>query len=326
MDKVIIAGGGLAGLLLAILLERASIDYVVLERSPVAKMPLEGGGVIWITSQFQPLLQQLGLLDSLRNMSKPMSRITVLDGAFSFSRYGYHSLSISRPELYNYLVDQIPAEKILLGKQVIDIHQDDFIATCTCTDDSNYQGIVIGADGAYSNVRLNLYQQLKKTDELPACDRKPMRYEYRSLVGMTHPLDPERFPLIKEEHSDTRVLVSHGSKPFTFWCVPVTENRMYWMLDELLDEPQDCPDVEDWSGVEKAAQEMCEKYRLMESPLDGILLGELFDLTPHGTIAVLPREEGFFSTWAHGKVALMGDGKINRICEALIVCHFMDWD
>ncbi|KAF9997027.1 hypothetical protein BGZ79_009238, partial [Entomortierella chlamydospora] len=79
------------------------------------------------------------------------------------------------------------------------------------------------------------------------------------------------------------------------------------MLDELLDKPQDCPDVEDWSGVEKAAHEMCEKYRLMKSPLDGILLGELFDLTPHGTIIALPREEGFFSTWTRGKVALVGD-------------------
>ncbi|KAF9397628.1 hypothetical protein BGX21_008665 [Mortierella sp. AD011] len=79
------------------------------------------------------------------------------------------------------------------------------------------------------------------------------------------------------------------------------------MLDELLDEPQDCPDVEDWSGVEKAAHEMCEKYRLMRSPLDGILLGELFDLTPRGTIIALPREEGFFSTWTRGKVVLVGD-------------------
>ncbi|KAF9198080.1 hypothetical protein BGZ49_001212 [Haplosporangium sp. Z 27] len=259
MEDIIIVGGGLAGLLLAVLLERASLNYIVLERSPVAKMPLEGGGIISITSQIQPLLQQLGLLDALRGMSKPVSRVTVLeneqgsghqlkvvgtiDSTFSYSRYGYYTLAISRPELYNHLVDQIPPEKFLLGKQVKDIQQDESVATCICTDDSKYQGIIIGADGAYSN----------------------------------------------------------------FWCMPATGNRVYWMLDELLPETQECPDIEDWSGVEKAAQEMSGEYRAMPSPLDGILLGEFFDSTPRGTIAALPREESLFSTWTHGKIALMGD-------------------
>lgn len=77
MEKVIIVGGGLGGLLLAILLERASLDYVVLERLTVAKHPLEGGGIITITSQIQPALKQLGLLDKLKEVSKPISRITV---------------------------------------------------------------------------------------------------------------------------------------------------------------------------------------------------------------------------------------------------------
>ncbi|KAF9982654.1 hypothetical protein BGZ65_002620, partial [Modicella reniformis] len=312
MEKVVIVGGGLGGLLLALLLERASLDYVVLERSDVAKMPLEGGGVISITSQIQPLLQQLGLLDALQRAAKPLSRITVLeveqqpgqqpmivgsiDSAFSFARYGYHTLAISRPELYNQLVDQIPPEKLLLGKQVQDVMQDDSVATCICTDGSSYQGIIIGADGAYSSVRLSLYRQLKDKGLLAAQDHRPLQYQYRALVGMTKPLDPNRFALIKSEHSDTR-----------FWYVPMTGNRLCWMLDELLMEPMVCPEVEDWSMMPQAVLDMCINYRAMQSPLEGTLLGELFDLTPAGTIAALSREEGFFSTWIHGKVALMGD-------------------
>ncbi|CAO3574425.1 unnamed protein product [Mortierella alpina] len=323
MDKVIIVGGGLGGLLLAILLERASIEYVVLERSPVAKMPLEGGGVISMTSQIQPLLQQLGLLPLLKDMAKPVSRVTVnevlqgsgrqptacgaIDSAFSLSRYGYYSLAISRPELYNLLVDQVPAEKLLLGKQVKDVFQDGDVATCVCVDGSRYQGIIIGADGAYSNVRLNLYRYLKGKALLPAQDHAPMRFEYRALVGMTKPLDPERFPLVAATHSDTRVLVSCGQRPYTFWCVPMTGNRMCWMLDEPLPEPQDCPDEEDLSHMQQFVQEMTDRYRAMPSPLQGTALGDLFDLTPTGTMLSLPREEAFFSTWVHGKIALMGD-------------------
>ncbi|KAI8599225.1 hypothetical protein EDD21DRAFT_165257 [Dissophora ornata] len=322
MEKIIIAGGGLGGLLLAILLEKASLDYMVLERSTEAKMPLEGGGVISITSQIQPLLQQLGLLDALRRFSRPVSSVTVLeidqpggqprivgtiDSEFSYSRYQYYSLVISRPELYNYLVDQIPTSKLLLGKQVQDVSQNDSVATCICADGSQYQGIVIGADGAYSSVRLSLYRQLRQQDLLAAQDYKPMKYEYRALVGMTKPLDPDLFKLISGEHSNMRVATSQGSNPFSFWCVPMTGNRLCWMLDEPLTEAQDCPDIEDWSAIPQAVNEMCGKYRAMQSPIGGILIGGLFDSTPTGTMLSLPREEGFYSTWAHGRIALMGD-------------------
>lgn len=79
MEPVIIVGGGLGGLMLAALLEKAGLVYTVLERSTVAKMPLEGGGVIALTTQIQPLLQQLGFLSALEGLSKPVEQITVLD-------------------------------------------------------------------------------------------------------------------------------------------------------------------------------------------------------------------------------------------------------
>ncbi|KAG0232490.1 hypothetical protein BGX31_005142 [Mortierella sp. GBA43] len=198
MEKVVIVGGGLGGLLLALLLERASVDYVVLERSDVAKMPIEGGGVITITSQIQPLLKQLGLLDALQHAAKPLTCVSIvaavqgsrrlpnvvgiIDSAFSLARYGYYSLVIPRPELYNYLVSQVPPEKLLLGKQVQDVMQDDRVATCICTDGSSFQGIIVGADGAYSSVRLSLYRQLKDKGLLPAPDQRPLQYQYRALA------------------------------------------------------------------------------------------------------------------------------------------------
>ncbi|KAF9180542.1 hypothetical protein BGZ50_006158 [Haplosporangium sp. Z 11] len=273
MDKVIIVGGGLGGLLLAILLERASLDYVVLERLTVAKHPLEGGGVIAITSQIQPVLKQLGLLDKLKEVSKPISRVAVHE------------------------VEQGTERQMALCG-VID---------STFSKDS-YQGIIIGADGAYSTVRLSLYRQLKGAGLLDAQDYKPMQYERQALVGMTQPLESEQFTLIKNEYSDIRVLVSQGRKPFTVWCVPMTLNRMCWILDQPLAERYDCPEVEDFSGNQQKVDEMCAMYRAMQSPLQGVLLGDLFDMTPAGTMLALPREERVFVTWTHGKIALMGDG------------------
>ncbi|KAI8346330.1 hypothetical protein B0O80DRAFT_245381 [Mortierella sp. GBAus27b] len=193
--------------------------------------------------------------------------------------------------------------------------QDDRVATCICTDGSSFQGIIVGADGAYSSVRLSLYRQLKDKGLLPAPDQRPLQYQYRALVGMTRPLDPNLFRMVTSNHSDTRLLISRGDRPFTLWCVPVAGNRLCWMLDEPLKKPVVCPDVEDWSLMPQTIHEMCQSYREMQGPLEGTLVGELFDLTPPGTMASLSREEAFFSTWTFGKVVLMGDGMSENIAQ-----------
>ncbi|KAG0009370.1 hypothetical protein BGZ80_002459, partial [Entomortierella chlamydospora] len=63
--KIIIAGAGLGGLTLAILLEKASIDYVILERA-TALRPL--GSATSLAPNVMPLLEQLGLLDELKEI------------------------------------------------------------------------------------------------------------------------------------------------------------------------------------------------------------------------------------------------------------------
>jgi len=80
MDQVVIVGAGLGGLLLAIMLEQAAaVPYVVLERATMARMPLEGGGVIVITPQIQPLLQQLRLLEEVERVSRPVGQLEVFE-------------------------------------------------------------------------------------------------------------------------------------------------------------------------------------------------------------------------------------------------------
>ncbi|KAG0044637.1 hypothetical protein BGZ83_010141 [Gryganskiella cystojenkinii] len=321
MDQVVIVGAGLGGLLLAILLEQASVPYVLLERAPVSNMPLEGGGVITLTSQIQPLLKQLGVLEALEKVSKPVSRVEVFEAkqgkglprlagifenSFVFTRYGYHNRVISRPELYNILVDLVPQSKLLLGKQVDSVRQQGSITTVDCIDGSSYSGIIVGADGAYSNVRLNMYRQLRDQNLLPALDRKPLQYRYQALVGMTKPLDPVKFAM-SSDHSKVRVVVSEGKTPFTFWCVPMTMNRICWMLDRPLGETHACPDVEDLSYHPELVAEMTGVFQSHASPIKGVTIHDIFEATPEGTMLALPREEAFFTTWSSGKVVLMGD-------------------
>lgn len=69
-----------------------------------------------------------------------------------------------------------------------------------CSDNSSYYGdILVGADGAYSAVRQNLFKELKEENKLPSCDDVSLPFSCVCLVGQTVPLDPEEFPHLKEE-------------------------------------------------------------------------------------------------------------------------------
>ncbi|GKT94709.1 FAD binding domain protein [Colletotrichum tofieldiae] len=67
--KVIIAGGSLGGLMLALQLERAGIDYIVLEKGEIG--PQLGASI-----GFQPhsvkLFEQLGVWDDMKSITVPM--------------------------------------------------------------------------------------------------------------------------------------------------------------------------------------------------------------------------------------------------------------
>lgn len=84
------------------------------------------------------------------------------------------------------------------------------------------------------------------------------------------------------------------------------------MLEEKLAEELICPEIEDFTQDQQAISQLCESVRSIPSACSkGITVGEIIlDSTPEGTAMLLSREEGYVSTWTHGNVALMGDGKL----------------
>lgn len=71
--KVLIVGGGIAGLTLAVLLEKASIDFQVYERAAVVR-PL--GSVVAIGPNVLALIEQIGLLDQFATAAKVSGFVT----------------------------------------------------------------------------------------------------------------------------------------------------------------------------------------------------------------------------------------------------------
>jgi 2-polyprenyl-6-methoxyphenol hydroxylase-like FAD-dependent oxidoreductase len=78
--KVIIVGGSIAGLTLALCLSRVDIDYVVLEKRD--EIAPQVGASIGIMPHGGRILDQLGLFDSVEQMIEPLhtSHILYPDG------------------------------------------------------------------------------------------------------------------------------------------------------------------------------------------------------------------------------------------------------
>lgn len=113
------------------------------------------------------------------------------------------------------LLSHVPPHKILSGKRVLNIKQDDFGVSVHCADGSDYHGdILVGCDGAHSSVRQSLYGQLKEEGRLPSLDAEDQRVCYMSLLGTTGPMDQEKYPSVAEMHSRGDIITSR-TKPNT---------------------------------------------------------------------------------------------------------------
>ncbi|KAF9978204.1 hypothetical protein BGZ73_003385 [Actinomortierella ambigua] len=235
--RVLIAGSGLAGLMLGIMLEKAGIEYLILERSAHHR-PL--GSAIQLNGTVLRLFEQLGMIDEINAISKSSGRLHVVNeyaatqGYVDFEhfheRYGYYSKVFARPDLHHLLVSKIPPERLIMGKRILSTQQNDLGVMVRCQDGTSYHAdILVGADGAYSSVRAAIFKELKDKAALPRSDSEPMRFDQHCVVGVTEPLDPEEFPVLKQQFCEIHAILGKKS-PYSIYLVPVPGNRFAWSI------------------------------------------------------------------------------------------------
>ncbi|KFH65423.1 hypothetical protein MVEG_08901 [Podila verticillata NRRL 6337] len=176
--NVLISGGGIGGLTLALLLHKANIPFLVFER---AKEITPLGSAISMGPSVAALFKQLGIWDEFVERSKEYHTVNMYNEDLKLMNTltlpwleeaaGCQNSIISRPQLYDLLLHSIPRDRILLGKRILSFSQNEDNVMIDCSDNTSYYGdILVGADGAYSAVRQNLYKQLKKVHKLPSSD------------------------------------------------------------------------------------------------------------------------------------------------------------
>ncbi|GJJ69964.1 hypothetical protein EMPS_02313 [Entomortierella parvispora] len=235
--RVIIVGAGLAGLIMAIMLEKAGIDYHILEQASRLR-PL--GTSISLHPVILDIVDQLGLLDEMVAMSKPLRGITVLsskgrkvgriDTRSKKQKRGHQAMVMSRPDLHELLLSKIPAQKLTTGMRVLGMTETQSGVLVTCADESTFFGhLVVGADGAYSATRRIMYSDLKMQGLLPEADKTPLYVDKQCVVGMTCPLDPVKYPVLLDSGCEVKVLLGKDQHT-SMWILPLQGNRLAWCV------------------------------------------------------------------------------------------------
>ncbi|KAB8277036.1 hypothetical protein BDV30DRAFT_235282 [Aspergillus minisclerotigenes] len=171
--RVIIVGAGVAGLTLAHCLDKAGIDYLVLDKGIVAP-PF--GTTITLQPHGCRILHQLGILDDVLDSCSTMGKCyyRTPDGHCFLENHffpivrkyaGYDTRTMNRQLFLRILYNRLPDKsKVLEHQRVVDIIEEEESARVVLADGTEYVGdLVVGADGAHSKVRKIMWKNANKT-------------------------------------------------------------------------------------------------------------------------------------------------------------------
>ncbi|MBC7553644.1 MAG: FAD-dependent monooxygenase [Taibaiella sp.] len=162
--KLLVVGGGIAGIMLAILLERKGYNITLVEQSKQWK-PIGGG--ITLTLNGVRILQETGLLSAIEPYVNEIRNINITNqqgkrlSSFNLDEYAVSyagTLTLLRHDLHNALVGRLSSTNVCLGTSCTAITDEgdkvrvSFTNHQTCDYD-----LVVGADGINSFVRRSIF-------------------------------------------------------------------------------------------------------------------------------------------------------------------------
>ncbi|OGM42624.1 putative monooxygenase [Aspergillus bombycis] len=304
--RVLIAGGSITGLSLALMLEKNNIDFLVLEAYP--DIAPQVGASLGLQPNGLRILDQLGCCDELLEHAKghtvqdSIYRMPNGDSMWQTSklsdrmieRHGYPVAFMDRQKVLQTLYSKVQDKsKILTEKKVRAIDSSDLTGVkVITTDGSVYSGdIVVGADGIHSTVRQEM-ARLNVDTGRDYLEEKSFSATYSCVFGISH-----RTPGI-----EPCTLQDVFNDKFSYLIADGPGDRTYFFLFEHMDRVRFGREIP----------------RLTEANRDEIVGRHLDDpITPEvrfGDIyarrirsGITPLQEYVYKHWHFGRMIALGD-------------------
>ncbi|KAK4239014.1 hypothetical protein C8A03DRAFT_14582 [Achaetomium macrosporum] len=308
--RVVIVGGGVAGLTLANALEQYGIDYVLLERR--GEVAPQVGASIGLLVSAARIFDQLGVWDKIvkemeilsvfynrNSKGQPISPPDFSPHLFR-ARTGYSGCWGERQILLRVLHENLKdRSKILVNKDIIDIRHDADGVSAVCGDGSSFRGdILVGADGVYSKTRTKIWELAEPANPaLIKAEKDSMICEYNCLFGIA-----KGVPCPQIAPGDVHVSFNQGR-----CCLMVVSEggKVYWFAQERLPETYRLGNIPRYTDDDARAFVARHGDITMIPAPNGLTVADLWQKTVSFRLVAI--EEANFKLWHWGRIACVGD-------------------
>ncbi|KAJ0116051.1 hypothetical protein J7T55_004996 [Diaporthe amygdali] len=290
--KIIIAGGGIAGLTLAAILEKFDIDYVLLESH--GDIAPEVGASIGLFPNGLRILDQLGCYEAIRAL--PEGQIKVTHIRDENGRLGYPSIFFDRQWLLRILHDHLAhKDRVKLNKKITQIKLlSDGVEVLTKDGDTFKGTIVVGADGIYSTVRAEMFRLASEIqpDYFDPEELNKVPCYYKCSFGIAKDVPNWNYEQLNMVRSDgaSQMLISGP------------DGRVYWFFFSQLPETKYGNAIPKYTKEDEAQFVKENAHRPITETIN---FGHVYERRISSTLT--PLHEKVFEKWFFRRICIMGD-------------------